>query len=29
MRANKKAVNAFIPGLIFLDFFWFSDEISL
>jgi hypothetical protein len=29
MRAKQKTVDADAPGLIFLDFFWFSDEISL
>jgi hypothetical protein len=29
MRAKQKTVNANTPGLIILDFFWFSDEISL
>jgi hypothetical protein len=29
MRDKQKTVNAVVPELIFLDFFWFSDEISL
>jgi hypothetical protein len=29
MRAKQKTVNAVAPGLIFLDFFWISDEVSL